>query len=220
MQYEWITGIVLLIGVIFLVISAMVLFRGRWFLAWLRGSFGLLLLLVSLFFAGIALNFYSYKQLLAEVPIATVSFEKIGNQHFEAMVSEVNGREASYELKGDLWQIDARVLKWSGFWNSLGIANGYKLDRIQGRYLSLEQERGSERTVYAFDEEQNIGVDVWAFLNKHAGLVPGIDATYGSATYVPMTDGAIFSVSLAGAGLVAKPLNDRADLALKAWDEL
>jgi hypothetical protein len=220
MQYEWITGTVLLVSVIFLVLGAMVLFRGGWFMAWVRGSFGLLLIIVSILVGALALNLYSFRQLQVDVPIATVSFERLGPQRYEAKVSEVNGRETKFELHGDLWQIDARVLNWSGLWRSLGVGNGYQLDRIQGRFLSLEQERSEERTVYSLFEESPVGMDIWTFLHNNSGIVPGIEASYGSATYVPMADGGIFSVSLGGSGLRAKPLNDRAEIAIQAWDDV
>ena len=217
MQYDWITGIIMLLAVGFLVASMFVLFRRKWFLAWLRGTLGILLLLVAADLAIVALNFYSFKNLQSEVPISTVSFERLGPQHYRATVSQPHGAEGSYDLKGDLWQIDARLIKWTSLWTSLGFSPGYKLDRIQGRYLSLEQERGDERTVYALSEPE-FGFDMWAFLNQNRGMIPGVDASFGSATYVPMTDGGIFSVALSNGGLVARPLNDRAQAAIEAWE--
>lgn len=217
MQYDWITGIFMLLAVGFLVASVFVLFKKRWFLAWLRGTAGILLVLVAVNLGIVALNMYSFKKLVEEVPIATVSFERLGPQHYRSTVSQPHGAETTYDLRGDLWQIDARILKWGSLWNTLGFRNGYKLDRIQGRYLSLEQERGDERTVFSLTEAE-IGFDLWAILNQNRGMIPGIDASFGSATYVPMTDGGIFSVALSTSGLVARPLNDRAQAAIEAWE--
>ena len=64
---------------------------------------------------------------------------------------------------------------------------------------------------------------IWALIcgasiKRNAHWLSIVDATYGSATFLPMADGAIFSVSMGSSGLVARPLNDRADLALKEWE--
>jgi hypothetical protein len=48
-------------------------------------------------------------------------------------------------------------------------------------------------------------------------LAPGIDAYYGSATYVPMADGARFEVSLSRDALIARPGNDKAVEAVGKW---
>ena len=47
--------------------------------------------------------------------------------------------------------------------------------------------------------------------------MPGIDAHYGTATYVPMADGARYEVMLSRDALVARPANDRARDALGVW---
>lgn len=45
----------------------------------------------------------------------------------------------------------------------------------------------------------------------------GVDALYGSAAYVPMTDGAAYEVAVSQSGLLARPLNGEARLAVGAW---
>jgi hypothetical protein len=69
--------------------------------------------------------------------------------------------------------------------------------------LSLEQERNSERTVYGFSDSG--GFDVWTFLRK---FDTWLDANFGSAVYMPMENGAVYSVVTTSKGLVARPVND------------
>ena len=45
-----------------------------------------------------------------------------------------------------------------------------------------------------------------------------VDAEYGSATFLPMADGALFTVKLSSTGLVARPENDRATIAIQDWE--
>ena len=47
--------------------------------------------------------------------------------------------------------------------------------------------------------------------------LPFLDAYYGQSIFVPMRDGAKFSVSLSQAGLVVRPVNAAAIQALQAW---
>ena len=45
----------------------------------------------------------------------------------------------------------------------------------------------------------------------HPRWLPFVDAVYGSATYMPMADGARYQVSITQSGLIARPLNPAAD---------
>ncbi|OUS23621.1 hypothetical protein A9Q99_26605 [Gammaproteobacteria bacterium 45_16_T64] len=217
MGYDWITGIVVLVSVIFLVSGVITLFRKDWFLNWLRGTLGMFFVLFSVFFGLLAVNVFSYQQMKNEQSVATLSFERVDKQLYDVTVSQPSGREMRYEVRGDLWQIDARVIKWEGVLSAIGFTTGYKLDRLQGRFITLEQERSTKRTVYALSEP-DVGFDLWSAIKSSSGWLPIVDAAYGSATFLPMADGAIFSVSIGNAGLVARPLNDRADLALEEWE--
>jgi hypothetical protein len=40
---------------------------------------------------------------------------------------------------------------------------------------------------------------------------------YGSAAYLPMSDGAEYRIWLSQSGLVARPLNAQADGAIRTW---
>ena len=111
----------------------------------------------------------------------------------------------------------ARVLKWTDSLAQLGFKPGYRLDRLSGRYVSLEDEQNRPRSVVALRTDKPI-LDVWFWLHNVNRYFSLIDATYGSATYLPMSDGALFSVSVGASGLVARPLNDRAKLAVERWN--
>jgi hypothetical protein len=60
-------------------------------------------------------------------------------------------------------------------------------------------------------------MDVWYIARRFPALAPGIDAYYGSATYVPMADGARFEVSLSRNALIARPANAAARTAVGVW---
>jgi hypothetical protein len=50
-------------------------------------------------------------------------------------------------------------------------------------------------------------------------LMPGVDAYYGTATYLPMADGARFEVTLSRTALLARPVNDAARQAVGDWTQ-
>src|SRR5437762_972272 len=77
------------------------------------------------------------------------SFAHAGEQQFNATLTYPSGEVRGYVLRGDEWQIDARVLKWRGVANVLNFDTAYRLERISGRYSDVERERTEPRTVYA-----------------------------------------------------------------------
>lgn len=182
------------------------LWQNSWFVGFCRGIFGLVLLALCAVVAVTAFDIYSYKQVLQEQVVATINFDKIEDQHYYAVLSDKNGKEQRVELRGDQWQLDARIVKWQGYLATLGIKPAFRLERLSGRYYDIEQETTAKRTVHAVHSSL-YGVDVWKIFNSNPDWVPAVDAVYGSATYLPMKDGALFEISLSNTGLVARPIN-------------
>ncbi|MCG8573994.1 MAG: hypothetical protein MI810_03860 [Flavobacteriales bacterium] len=216
MFYEGLAVAVVVLALLLLLLSLKVLIRTGWFLGWLRGMFGLVLTGGGVLLALTAYDVFSYQQILAEKAIATLSFEKLGTQRYQATLVDAEGAEQTYELLGDQWQLDARIIKWPGILSAWGVKPGYRLDRISGRYFSLAKERNGERSVYALSQSE-FGIDVWAWLQGAGQSLPFVNAVYGSATFVPMDDGALYGVSLTSSGLIARPLNERAQMAVSRW---
>lgn len=216
MNFEIVPLLIIGFSLAFVAVGAWVLMRQSWFMQWLKGTFGLLLVALAIYLSFFAFNLYGYHQLMEEEPVATVSFREIDDQEFQATVSRTGSDDKrDFRLRGDLWQLDARIIKWKGIFSLLGVHPGYQLDRIAGRYISLEAERSSERTVYSL-HRKGVGFDLWE--SARNGWNPLVDARYGSATYLPMADGAIFEVTLSSTGLVGRPLNDSAEEAMGTWE--
>lgn len=215
MSFDTVPLLIFAICLLFVLAGAFILVRQQWFMQWLKGTAGLLLIGVAIYFSMFALNLFSYQSLTREKPVATVSFREVAPQTFSATVTQPNGQVGQYELSGDLWQLDARIIKWKGLFSWFGFSPGYQLDRISGRYLSLEDELSRERTVYAV-QTPSVGLDIWQSARDGWGMI--IDARYGSATYLPMANGAIFEVTLSNTGLVGRPLNGSAQAASEQWD--
>jgi hypothetical protein len=203
-----------LLGVILFMLGIQRLWRRRVLPGCLEGLVGLLLLAIAALMAAISMNLYTYDRLMHESTIAEVSFHEIGPQHFGAIV-KLKNKDAILDLRGDEWQMDARVLKWRGIAVLIGFDTLYRLDRLSGRYRDIAQERTGPRTVYSLSEEK--GLDLWMIGRKYGRWIPWVDAVYGSAAYTPMVDGASYTVSVSSTGLLARPTNEIARKAVREW---
>ena len=212
------TSIYFILALVLVYLGIRLLGKFKWIFQWLRGTLGILLVGVSLFFIFLGFDFFSYHQLLEEKPVTTMSFTKVDDQHYKVVVTylEDNSREDVFDIHGDLWQMDARVIRWKGFVSAMGASPAYRLDRLSGRYFSLEDERRETRSVHQLTNSE-YGLDVWQLLKSNLSFIPWVEASYGSATYLPMKDGAIFQVTLSRNGLAALPLNDIAKEAVNRW---
>lgn len=207
----------ILVAVILLYFGARVVGKFSWIFAWLRGTLGLCLILFAVAFALSGLDLLSYKQMFQDKPILTISFVQKQEQHYVSTLLDIEqGVEQDFDIYGEQWQIDARMIRWSGLFNLLGAKPGYRLERLNGRYHSLEDERRNKRSVHPLSESEYF-IDTWLLVNKSNNVVPLIEAVYGSAAYLPMADGAIYQISLSHSGLVAKPLNEIAEGAINSW---
>lgn len=198
--------LIALVAVFVLYKAARLLWQNTWFMGFCRGLFGLALIALAGVIAATAFDLYSYKQVLQEQVIATINFDKIEDQHYFAVLSDKQGQEQRVELRGDQWQLDARIVKWKGYLASFGLKPAYRLERLSGRYYDIEQETTEKRTAHRV-HAGFYGVDLWQLLNHNPQWLPVVDAVYGSATYLPMRDGALFEISLSNTGLVARPVN-------------
>lgn len=217
MFFNILAGIVVFISLCILYGALRMLARKGWMLQWMRGMIGIALLVASIVLVLVALDLFTYDQFAKDKSIGTISFiQKEGKTYSASVLLNDEAEEKTFELKGDQWQMDARVIRWKGLIRSLGAEPGYRLDRLSGRYYSLEDERTAERTIYSLDQSE-YGLDFWRWVQDHGRYMPWAEAAYGSATFVPMADGALYEITLTSSGLAARPLNDAARAALNQW---
>jgi len=174
--------------------------------------------IVLLFFAAmglVAANLFTYARLTHEQEAARVTTRQLAERQFAVTVQPRNRPARHYNLRGDEWQIDARVLKWRAAGNLLGFDTVYRLERLSGRYGDVASERSAPRTVHELAEDP--GLDFWAIARRYQRYMPLADALYGSAAYVPMAEGAEYMVSVSASGLVVRPANEAARQAVGGW---
>ena len=163
----------------------------------------------------LAFSYYGYGRLIDETLVSRIEFTELAPGEYTARVMIDGKMDRLLDLRGDEWQMDARVVNWKPPATLLGLDPIYQLDRLSGRYSSIDDEMSQERTVHALSDE--VTLDVWHVARKFPVLMPGVDAYYGTATYLPMADGARFEVTLTRTALIARPVNDAAREAVGDW---
>jgi hypothetical protein len=120
-------------------------------------------------------------------------------------------------IQGDEWEVSARVQKWKPWATLLGLNTTYMLDQISNKYFTASRANG--RTITACDltapppDVNRLvprGLLEWLMAHSYAEQRP-----FGSAVYMPMTDGAIFRVTMTQSGLNAEAVNPIAQQAVR-----
>lgn len=215
MSHDLATMVIGALGAILVIAGLLFFLRPRWLLGWLKGMAVFGVIVLGLYALAIAVNLSAYQSLEGMKTVATISTSQEGEQLWRVTLETADGTPTVRTLRGDQWQIDARIIRFAGPIRWLGVAPGYRLERLGGRYTSLEQERSAPRTVIGLSEAT--WPDLWE-LDRQFNL-PFVEGVYGNATFMPMRDGAMFDVRLSASGLVAVPVNEEARAAVQLWDQ-
>lgn len=215
MQYLGLAVAIALVGLIVLWIALRMLFGGNWLLGWLRGTTGLLIFAGAALIGLIAWDVCSYRALPESAPVATLSFAADGAQRYQVRIEQ--GQEVRFvTLEGDLWQLDARILRWKGVATLIGLEPGYRLHKLSGRYLAVEQQDQARyaQTVLA---QSPFNADFWSWLRSCQCASFILEAQPQRVTFTPIADGATYRIEMTPTGLLASPVNAAAEQALKDW---
>ncbi|MHB8665896.1 MAG: hypothetical protein ACYC7B_00050 [Burkholderiales bacterium] len=210
-----IIGVCGLVSLLFLIGALRRLRQRRLVAGSVHALLGLCFLLAATAAWLLGFSLLTYARLTHAQPAAELMLSRLGDRYYRATLTYPSNVTQSFELRGDEWQIDARVLKWRGLANIAGFDTVYRLERIAGRYRDIDSERSAPRTVYALSEPARI--DVWELARRYRKFVPWVDALFGSAAFLPMADGALYQVSVSQSGLVARPLNQAGREAVAGW---
>jgi hypothetical protein len=151
---------------------------------------------------------YHFAELGREAHVASIGLRQIEPQRWSARLETPDGQHRTLELRGDEWQLDARVIRWKLPALLAGAPTLYRLERLSGRYGDVKQELEAPRSVHALSEDAF--PDLWTLRRQYPEFLPFVDADYGSAAFLPMLDGARYDVALGPrGGLVARPADEQ-----------
>jgi hypothetical protein len=143
-----------------------------------------------------------YSALTREETAAWIRTVPDGEQRFVAHFRLPDGRLEAFEIAGDELYVDAHILKWKSVANLLGLHTAYELDRVAGRYSTLDDERHSDRTVYSLAPTRSI--DLFYLRRASEVLAPLVDAEYGSASFIAARDTALWELRVSTSGLLLR----------------
>ncbi|MBQ0742675.1 MAG: hypothetical protein KBT85_05190 [Pseudomonas sp.] len=211
-------GLAALLGVVSVLILGAVIAKGwrvEWLWSWLKGNLLLLSLLVGLILALAAWDLHQFKPVQMGSNVGTLTFIEVAPQQFNVQLSSHD--DLRLKLEGDLWEMDVQVLRWRGLGYAIGLQDGYRLHRLAGRYLALEQQRD------ALPPQQDIlhGTpswrDLWYWLDR-LGTQSLLEADAFTLRFIPMVDGATFNLEIGATGLTPVPMNEAATEALERFE--
>jgi hypothetical protein len=224
MPWWWwiIPAIVALLAISIIADGSHSLFRGRHYRAAAGVIGGGTLLAAGVIALLLAVDMQTFHRLTYEQPVATIELKQTGDRRFDATVRASSTETPDetpprrFDLQGDEWRIEARVLKWKPWVNLFGFDSRYRLERLSGEFLDTSSELSGPRSVYDLRPAPDGNDQVLRIASKfhHIAIV---DTLYGSAALMPMTDGAQYAVSLTETGLVARPVNPEAVKAVASW---
>lgn len=168
----------------------------------LHAAFAALMLALAALTATAVWSLTQYRALSRETTAAVVQLEPTGFQRFRALVTFPDGEARSYELTGDQLWVDARIVKWHPWANVLGLHTAYRLERIGGRYRSLDDEQLQPRVVRSLRQHERPDPLAWAA--RRPWLAPLIDAEYGSGTWSDAEMPAELEVRVSTSGLLLR----------------
>jgi hypothetical protein len=157
----------------------------------------------ALFFALFSASIYTFNVLTDEALIAELRFEQLGPERYLATLKTGNGcYEQTFEILGQQWRIDAEFVKWKYWATLLGLDAQYRLDRLEGRYLTIADQNSRERL--AHDLRPSTTVDLVALANGLGSLNMLVDATYGSSTYQDIDTARLYRVYRTQTGIITR----------------
>ena len=174
--------------------------------------FFLLLLVIS--------NLTSYQRLTNERDILRLNIAKESHQQYQVTLDFLDSNSQTlgnhYRILGDEWQIDAKILKWKGWANLLGLDSYYQLDRISGRFRNVSEAVSKPQSVYDLAGDLR-GINLWELKRLMKNNLPMLDAYYGQAVFLPLEAGAVYTISINQSGLLARPDNHIGQQAIENW---
>lgn len=167
----------------------------------------------------IGLNLQGYARLTYEVPLADVTVHAVNpaQRIFTVTVKRLDktGNVQSCTLQGDAWEIGGRFQKWKAWANEIGLNATYTLDQISNRYNNAADGDGKRITACDLkapqpEVSQVLPDFVVKWVLRHMIVE---DRYFGSASFMPMVDGAEYTVIATQFGFNAEPANDIAKTA-------
>ena len=151
----------------------------------------------------IAIGTVGYQALTHEDVVAIIRITPTGHQQFKANITRHGETTKTFYLLGDQFLADAKILKWKPWVNLLGLHTAYRLDRVMGRYVDVNDEQSKPRTVFQMNNRQDNDIATWR--QQYSGLSFLLDVEHGSASHVNASQSGKYELIVTTSGLLIRP---------------
>jgi hypothetical protein len=159
----------------------------------IRISLSLAVVAVLAFVLLISASIHTFRALTGETLIAEIEFDRAGDKRYRAHLRTGDFcSEQAFPLLGDQWRIDAQFLKWHYWAGLLGLESQYRLERLEGRYVDVNEQNQAPTLAHALAPPS--AIDIGVFAGRLGGLNFLADASYGSSTYHDIDTGRVYLV--------------------------
>jgi hypothetical protein len=159
--------------------------------------------LISCIFMLLYVSLKGYKNFTYNKPIFSIECPMKEEASFMLKLVPIDGDESEaelYNIKGQQFVIEGHIIKWENFFVAMGMKPLYQVTRLTGRYISFEDEKEKERSVYKLGEETKF----WRFLMQYGEKIPGIDAVNGISSFKDAKEGKEYRVYIVHSAFVIK----------------
>lgn len=161
---------------------------------------------ISGFLSLLVLGTQGYKSLTKESLVANIKIQPLREQQFGLEINFPDGAEQRFTLNGDEVVFQAFILKWKPWANIIGVHTAYRLERISGRYKSIQDEKNKPRSVFQVRKQQAAGIAQWR--ENYSALSFLLDVEHGSASFVNASERKEYQLMVTTTGLLLRPLGD------------
>lgn len=212
-----------LLALFFILAGLRQMMRARPFTGSVTFLGGVALGCLGLAIGAVGANLLTYARLTYERPVATVEVRSLNvpEKRYSVTVRPttvgLGGAPATTcVLQGDEWLVSAHVQTWKPWANALGFDATYALDQLANKYADATEANGKPITAcdLAGPDPSLKRYLPPRFTALALSLLQVDNRRFGAASYMPLADGATYTVILTQQGLAAEPSNDTARTAV------
>ncbi|MBN1693889.1 hypothetical protein JW879_00630 [candidate division WOR-3 bacterium] len=159
--------------------------------------------LISSIFVLLYVSLKGYQHFTYNKPIFSIECPIREDDSFVVKFIPLDGEESQarfYRVKGQQFVIEGHIVRWENFFVTVGMKPLYQVTRLTGRYVSINDEKEKERSVYEIAEETR----VWRWLMQYGEKIPGIDAVHGISSFKDAVEHKNFTVYITHNSFIIK----------------
>ena len=175
--------------------------------ALLHGLCGALLFIGGALLLATSMNFATYTHLRQDQPLAELSVVQSGAHNFSVRLLRIpSGDLQIFILKGERWQVQARLLTWQGWPTQLGLNSNVRLEQLNS--LDSSQKNSADTAnASSYTLSPDPGLRLWAWQEKHPNFLSTLTTNVVLSEPMPLKDGLRFHLFIVDGKLVARQIN-------------